>query len=255
MLGKEAKNLLGAVNSQAVAWMEFLTRLVLWVFDCIAVNVFTLIRTHFGERFMTVMNWFFGAFMMSMFMFFALFADGPKSAFLRAMWGPVVFICFVYHRWVIRKKNKRGVEWYSYSDGIPHLLRVPVIAAYVPAEAVEKWIEPAALLVVAYVLRFVDRGFGIMLGIIAVILSLRAYIGYYLERQRYLDQRDARIIAKYTNAVLEGRNAQETAGFTIAKSNRELIEQEMLAAAEQPPQRSLPASMNAILDASPEGVA
>ena len=101
----------------------------------------------------------------------------------------------------------------------------------------------------------IDRGFGIMLGIIAAALCLRAYIRYYLERQQYLDQRDARIVAKYTNAVLEGRVAQETAGFTIAKSNRELIEQEVRAAAELPRQRPLPASVNAILDASPEGVA
>jgi hypothetical protein len=38
----------------------------------------------------------------------------------------------------------------------------------------------------------------------SIILCLRAYIAYYLERQEYLNQRDARIISKYANAVLEG---------------------------------------------------
>jgi hypothetical protein len=255
MLGKEAKNLLGAVNSQAVAWLEFLTRLVLWIFDCIAVNVFSLIRSHFGERFMTVINWFFGSAMMSTFMLFSLFAEGPKSGTLRALWGPAVFLTFLYHRWMIRRKNKRGIEWHSYSPGIPHLLRVPVIGQYVPVEIVEKWIEPGAVFAVAYLIRWIDRGFGIMLGVVAIVLFLRAYVVYYLERQQFLDQRDARIVAKYSNAVMEGRSAEETAGFTIAKSNRELIEQEIRATTAAPGQRALPDAVNAMLDPTPDGVA
>jgi hypothetical protein len=255
MLGKEAKNLLGAVNSQAVAWMEFFTRLVLWILDCIAVNVFTLIRSHFGERFMTVINWFFGSAMMSTFMIFSLFTEGPKSVTLRVLWGPAVLLALLYHLWVIRRKNKRGIEWHSYSSGIPHLLRVPVIARYVPVEIVEKWLEPAAVFAVAYVIRWIDQGFGIMLSIVAAVLCLRAFVGYYLERQQFLDQRDARIMSKYMNAVMEGRPAEETAGFTIARSNRELIEQEIRATTEAPRQRTIPDAVNAMLDPTPDSIA
>jgi hypothetical protein len=253
MLGQEGKNLLGAVNSQAVAWIEFLTRLVLWILNCIAVNVFTLTRSQFGERFMTVVNWAFGALMMSTFMTVSLFADGPQSGLLRKLWAPTVLICFLYHRWVIRKRNKGGVEWYSYAPGIPHLLRIPAVRRFITPEMIEKWGEPAALLVVSYLIRFIDRGFGIMLAIVAVLLSLRAYVVYYLEREEYLDRRDARIISEYANEVLEGRSASETAGFTIAASNRELILQEQRLASRG--QRSLPASINDMLDPPAQGAA
>jgi hypothetical protein len=233
MLGSEAKNLLGAVNSQAVAWMEFVTRLVLWIFDCIAVNIFSLIRSRFGERFMTVVNWFFGAAIVGLVMLFATFAGPPKTLIFREIWPTAVFVCLLYHRWIIRKQNKAGVEWHSYSDGIPHILRIPTVAQFVSFEAVEKWIEPALVFATGYAARSIDPGLGLFLQIAAVSLCLRAYMRYYMERQRYLDARDARIEARYHAAAVQGQPASQTAGFTIAKSNRELIEQEERVAAVQ----------------------
>lgn len=245
MLGKEATNLTRAVNSQAVAWIEFITRLILWIFDCIAVNVFTLIRSHFGERFMSVVNYIFGSMIFGTLMLLVAFAGSPQTLLWRAVWGPAVFLTFVFHRWVIRKKNRTGIEWYSYSDGIPHLLRIPIVARYVPVEVVEKWLEPAAVLVVSWIVRPFDRGFSFILAFIAVSLCIRAYVGYYMERQRYLDLRDERIIATYTVAALQGKDAHETAGFTIAKSNRQLIQQEEAIAQAA---RDLPDEVQQMLD-------
>lgn len=223
------KQLLTSAMPNVSSMINLIGFIVLWIFDCIAVNVFTLIRSHFGERFMTFVNWLIGAWMFSLLYFFAALGGIPDTKYLRGLWGPAVFLCFLYHRWVIRKKNRAGVVWHSRFDGIPHLMRIRLVREFIPAEAIVKWIEPALLLAVAWLVRPLDRGFSNYLAFVGVALSIRAQVYYYFQRQRYLDERDLRIEQQYLGAALAGRPPEETAGFTIAESNRSLIEQEAAA--------------------------
>jgi len=211
--------------------IDFLTVLALWILNCIAVNVFTLIRSNFGERFMTLINWFIGASMFSMFTLFAALAGSPRTLMWRLIWGPAVFLCFVYHRWVIRNRNRAGILWHSHSAGISHLVKIPFVRNFVSDEIIEKWVEPGLILLVAWPLSHFERGFGTYLVLVAIALAFRAQIAYNLQRQQCLDERDRRIESAFMSAVLAGRRPEETGGFSLAKSNRILFRQEASAMA------------------------
>jgi len=228
-LGKSTSSLAREFMPSTFALVDQLTRIVLWVFDCIAVNVFTLIRFNFGERFMTFINWFIGASMFSTFTLVAVLAGSPKTMLWRLVWGPAVFICFLYHRWVIQKRNRRGVAWHSHSDGISHLTRIPLVRTYIPEEIIEKWLEPALIFIVAWFMAHVDRGFSTYLALVAIVLCMRAHLSFTMEREQALNVRDERIQSQFMGAVLADRPPEETAGFTIAASNRILYKQEAAA--------------------------
>ncbi|MET0658280.1 MAG: hypothetical protein ABW110_09025 [Steroidobacteraceae bacterium] len=225
-LKEETKVIVGSAMPGVFDVINVMTRLALWIFDCIAVNIFTLIRSNFGERFMTVVNWFIGASLFSMFTLFAALAGSPKTMLWRLAWGPAVLFCFIYHRWVIRKKSRTGIVWHSYSDGISHLTKIPLIRDFVPDEVIDKWLEPGLILLLAWPMGYFDRGFSVYLAIVGVALCLRAQVNYNLQRQHYLDVRDQRIESRFMEAALAGKPPAETGGFTIAASNRILIEQE-----------------------------
>jgi hypothetical protein len=225
-LKEETKVIVGAAMPGVFDVINVMTRLALWIFDCIAVNIFTLILSNFGERFMTVVNWFIGASMFSMFTLFAALAGSPKTLLWRLLWGPAVFLCFVYHRWVIRKKNRAGIAWHSYSDGISHLTKIPFVRDFVADEVIEKWLEPGLILFLAWPMSYFDRGFSLYLAIVGIALCLRAQVNYNFQRQSYLEMRDKRIEERFMEAALAGKPPEETGGFTIAASNRILIREE-----------------------------
>jgi len=239
-LGKEPSELARTFMPDVFKFIDALTVLARWFFDCIAVNVFTLIRFNFGERFMTLVNWFVGASVFSTFTAFAALAGSPKTLFWRAIWGPAVLVCFAYHRWVIRKRNRAAVLWHSESAGISHLTRIPIVRQFVPDEVIEKWLEPGLILLAAWLISMLDRGFASYLVIVAIALCLRAQIAYNLQRQQSLSDRDRRIESMFFEAVLADKPPDETAGFTIAASNRMLFRQEVAASEAQPEAQGVP---------------
>ncbi|HEX6100445.1 MAG TPA: hypothetical protein VF432_29290 [Thermoanaerobaculia bacterium] len=228
-LGKLPSSIARDFMPTTFAIIDLFTMIALWIFNCIALNVFTLIRSNFGERFMTFINWFIGASMFSTFTLVAALAGSPKTMFWRLVWGPAVFFSFLYHRWVIRKRNRAGLAWHSHSDGISHLTRIPFVRTYIPEEIIEKWLEPALILIVALLMAYFDRGFSTYLALVALALCLRAQLSYNVERQQALNERDQRIQSQFMEAVLADRPPEETAGFTIAASNRLLYKQEAAA--------------------------
>ena len=204
-------------------YLEAVAMILYWITGWFVVSVVVFFRKDFGERYLSWLNLFFG------YLVVGLFA-GPTAALVNTASGnglSAMMIAFylafiglsVWHRYVIRKKNMVGVEWHSLYSGTP-LLPVPV-----SLETMNKWVEPAMLLVVGMVTGLLHLWLICMwLVLSAFALALHEQISCHLQRQRFLDMRDAGIEAKYWQAALSGKPAQQSRGFVIAASNLELMD-------------------------------
>ena len=214
-----------------------------WILGWFVVSVVVFLRKGFGSRYMSWINILFGMTAVSLFTGVGnwfLSEGGHLSRMIEAAYYGVVGLS-IYHRVVIWRKEKAGRLWHSYNPG-ESLIRIPGVSE----ETVAKWIEPAVLFALAYVANmFHDAPLRLWLLIGGFALLVHEQVSYHMQRQTLLDMQDALIEQKNWSAVMSGKPAQQTQGYTIAKSNLELLER-------SPEMRdafsALPDDVKAILD-------
>lgn len=196
--------------------------LVHWILGWFVMSVVVFLRRDFGERYLSWLNILFG---MTAIGFFTgignlLLSQGSTHlswAIELAYYG--VIGLGVYHRFIIWRKNKRGQLWHSYSPG-SSLIRLPGVSV----ETIAKWIEPLVLFVMAFVAAELhDAPLRLWLIIGGFALLVHEQVSFYMQRQQFLDMRDAMIESRNWGAVMSGKPVEQTQGYTIAKSNRDIL--------------------------------
>jgi hypothetical protein len=217
--------------------------LIHWILGWFVMSVVVFLRRNMGERYLSWVNILFGMTAIGLFTGLGnwlLSENGHLSYTIEFAYYGVVGLS-VYHRVVIWRKNKRGILWHSYFPG-QSWIRIPGLSE----EAVAKWVEPAVLLALAQVANhYHDTPLRLWLMIGGFSVLVHEHVSYYMQRQTFLDLRDAMIEQKNWSAVMAGKPARETQGYTIARSNLELLERtpELKDAFQ-----SLPDEMKAMLD-------
>lgn len=200
-----------------------LMMLVHFILGWFAMSVVVFLRRNFGERYLSWINILFG---MTAIGFFTgignvLFSMGSShlSYTIEFAYYGVVGLS-VYHRVVIWRKNRRGQLWHSYNPG-ESLIRIPGLSE----ETIAKWVEPGVLFGLAYIANLMhDTPLRLWLLIGAFAVLVHEQVSYYMQRQQFLDMRDALIESQNWSGVMSGKPVQQTQGYTIAKSNLELLE-------------------------------
>ena len=196
--------------------------LIHFVLSWFVMSVVVFLRKDYGSRYLSWINILFGMFAVSLFTGLGnwfLSEGGHLSHTIEAAYYCVVGLS-IYHRVVIWRKEKKGVRWHSYNPG-QSLIRIPGVSE----ETVAKWIEPCVLFALAFVAgKFHDAPLRLWLLIGGVAVLVHEHVSYHMQRQNLLDMQDALIEQKNLSAVLAGKSVQQTQGYTIARSNRELIE-------------------------------
>ena len=215
-----------------------------WILGWFVMSVVVFFRKNFGERYLGWLNILFGMTAVGVFTGFGNVILSQGQAHLSrtiefAYYGVVGLS--VYHRVVIWRKNRAGQLWHSYNPGTS-LIRIPGVGE----ETVAKWIEPAVLFGLAYVAgKFHDSPLQLWLVIGGFAVLVHEQVSYFMQRQQFLDMRDAMIESKNWGGVLAGKPVQQTQGYTIARSNLDMLER-------SPELRdaftALPDDMKAILD-------
>ena len=233
-----------AMTTDAGKLVFGLLGLLHWILGWFVMSVVVFLRINFGERYLGWINILFGMTAVGLFTGLGNIVLSQGSSHLsysiEAAYYGVVGLS-VFHRVVIWRKNKNGQLWHSYNPGTS-LIRLPGVSE----EAVAKWIEPAVLFFLAYVAgKFNDSPLRLWLMIGGFALLVHEQVSYFMQRQQFLDLRDALIESKNWGAVLAGKPVQKTQGYTIARSNLDMLERspELRDAFQE-----LPDDMKAILD-------
>ena len=221
-----------------------LMMLMHWILGWFVMSVVVFLRRNYGERYLSWINILFGMTAVGLFTGFGnlILSQGSHhlSYTIELAYYGVVGLS-VYHRVVIWRKNRRGQMWHSYNPG-ESWIRIPGLSE----EAIAKWVEPFVLFALAYVAnRFHDTPLRLWLLIGGFSLLVHEHVSYYMQRQQLLDMRDALIESRNWSGVMSGKPVQQTQGYTIARSNLELLDRtpEMKDAFQ-----SLPDDVKAILD-------
>ena len=193
-----------------------------WVLGWFVMSVVVFLRKDFGERYLSWLNILFGMTAIGFFtgignVIFSQNASHLSWTIELAYYG--VIGLGVYHRVMIWRKNKRGAMWHSYNPG-DSLIKQPGVSS----ETVAKWIEPFLLFAMAYVAeKFHDSPLRLWLTIGGFALLVHEQVSFYMQRQQFLNMRDAMIESKNWSAVMSGKPVQQTQGYTIAKSNLDML--------------------------------
>lgn len=223
----ESRSLFGGTGVwQKSEWMlTFLS----FASGCFAISIVPFIRKDFGERYLGVMNLFFGYTVVANFTFLGTIFAGLAGAFLHIGIGgaPIMrlfLLAFValsiYHRREIARKNKAGIKWHSMYLGTS-LLPLPF-----SQEVVYKFAEPGLVIGAGWLLSGIATLPGVWLMIAGGSLFINNQIVYYNQRQAILDIRDAEIEARNMSKAFAGRPAAETSGLMVAESSIDLLRQD-----------------------------
>lgn len=207
----------------AVAHFQFFTDLSIILLGWLSASVEVFVRYDFGERYLSNIR-----LMLATMMVLFIGTGGAIIGVIRrsddvntsGMGGGWVFALFfiaylalcLYHRWCIRRRNARGIQWHSLSFGTPWLA---LIAPW------NDWtlyiiVEPLVVTVVGLLLTWAGTsavGLWWLLGGIA--LALKNQMVYTQNRDRILDLIDSRIEAGFFQHSLNGAPKQKTAGFSV----------------------------------------
>ena len=125
-------------------------------------------------------------------------------------WGVLVLAFGLGHLIEDRKRARRGVQWHTYSDGLPFPLwkRIGLDDRFVRLYG-----EPLLCLVVAIAVSLFAAPIAIYLIVAGVVLWVREEARRNYERDQLLDAMDERIELEQRNNALRGKPAIETKGF------------------------------------------
>ena len=186
-----------------------------------ALSTAVFMRRDFGERYL---GWINLAFAYTAVVNFA-FLGNLINGFLGRGTSQLIFLVWMafiaasgYHRYVIWKKNRAGVQWHSHYAGTSLLMMIPV-----SEEAKLLWVEPGIVMVLSILLAHFAPLVSTWLYLSAISLWVHAQITVYYQRQAVLDAVDAGLEARYLGEAVAGKPARETAGVTIAESVRQLV--------------------------------
>jgi len=209
----------------AVAYLQFFTDLAIILLGWLSVSVEVFLRREFGERYLSNIRLTLG-FIMLVFVGFSGFIFGligrsnRNTQSTSGGWGGWVFTLFfiaflvlsAMHRWRIRSRNRKGIEWHSLSFGISWLSGVAPWGDWTLYTVV----EPLVVLVLGIVfglLGFTATTLWLLMS--AIALFIKNQMIYMQHRDRILDLMDNRIEARNFQPSLQGAPKQKTAGFSV----------------------------------------
>lgn len=222
--------ILGPYGSEMVkAAIMIITELLGWL----TLSLEVLVRRSFGERYLGVLRIVLSLLTMQMFVWISPLVYGLSDPEQRVVINPVPFLIFtwvmvlmaLWHRWRIRRRNRKGVPWYTFSFGMSHIEtvgRLPVLRG-IPLlrddDRLYLWTEPLVFLLIGIVLVWVpvDILIGIYLIVASLALFIKNHIKYQQQRSVLLDEMDAQLIERNMAPALRGLHKRSTAGFSTAR--------------------------------------
>lgn len=230
-LGKIGQPIL--MNIDAFAAAASIMYLLYWFLGWFVMSVVVFLRRGFGERYLSWLNLYFGYSIIAPLVWLSTWTGsgaeavrtGSSSLFVAYGLISLIWWVFVglslYHRFAIWHRDRTGRAWHTLYRG-HSWIRLP----FVSDEVMKKWVEPGMVLLIAYFMSSIDRPVCLWLTFSGIALLVHEQIAYHVERQRFLDMRDAQIESQNIQAALAGRPVEETRGFAIASSNQQLIRTE-----------------------------
>ena len=241
-IGKKSMHL--AMATEPGKLIATVLMLVHFVLSWYVMSIVVLLRRNFGERYLSWVNIGFGLLAISLMSGFGNIVLSPANVHISHTIGiayNIVVLASLYHRWVIWRRNKSGLMWHSYFSGYSWI-QIPGISA----ETVQKWIEPILLLVLGSIAGHLhEPTLRLWLMVSGVAMLAHEQVAYFLQRQMILDMQDGIIEQRNWAQVMAGKDVRQTQGYTIAKSNLDVIahNSDLRSAFE-----TLPDDMKAILD-------
>lgn len=211
-----------ATATSAGALVAGIFSLIYIALSFFVVSIVVFLRKDFGMRYLSVMNIFFGMFAIGWFtgvgnFIFSIGQDHVSYAIGIAYYGMIALA--IYHRWSMRKKERNGQVMHSLYPGTS-LIRLPGVSH----ETMAKWIEPALVILCGYIAgKMHDNPLRLWLMISGIGLFVHEQIAFHLQRENFLNMRDAMIESRNWSAAIQGKPAEQSQGYTIAASNREIL--------------------------------
>lgn len=221
--------LLGIFAQPAIEQFKLFTAVASILLGWVSVSVEMFIRHSFGERYISAIRMLFALGMLWGFSVLtgSVLTNGLMNIVAWAMVG-----LYLFHRWGIRRRNQRGIEWHSFTFGISWLELLQGITPKPLAFILDDWntyrfTEP--ILAVALGMWFrsgIDPAVGLWLIVGGIALFLKNQLIYAEQYNRVLDIRDARIEQQHQSEALDGKPKQEAAGLSVAPAFRRMLAEE-----------------------------
>jgi len=186
------------------------------------------IRKRFGERYFNSWSIAIASIGLIAFNMFATFGERIRSltggsivgAPLLYLYTLGFFALLAYHRFVIWQRNKAGEEWHSYcaGDSHPFWLRF----GFDKVDTVQRFLEPLLGIAIGFLLMIlrIDPHCGAFIAAAGFGMALKETHFYYMQRNQYLDLRDAEIMSEHYTKMRQARRSGEslpdsTKGFMV----------------------------------------
>jgi len=177
------------------------------------------LRYRFGERYFSLFPVLSTALIIHLFVVFNTATNSITGADITSIGVLLFSYAFVamslYHRFVIIKGEFKGdYEVYSFQPGYSRdiwyrIFKDDGILNRLFPYFVQRAVEPAFVFIIGSIIIFFDTALGIFLQLSAFCLLIQEAIAYRYRRIEYLNQKDARLLAKYNYNLEEEFNQKK----------------------------------------------
>ena len=204
----------GQGGSEALAASEgFFIRAVGITLGLICLSVEILVRTGFGERYLSLLR-ICGTLLLCGLFFVAMPDFQGGFPFVSVIFSLCVFVALFRHHRTIRQRKKAGLRWYSIAQG------QSVFRRFVPASVSDNIfyivIEPLCVIAAGCLIALVGTSVGLWFCLAGWVMFLKAAIAAAAFRKRILDHIDRQIEAEWFTSALDGTAPKEAEGYFIA---------------------------------------
>lgn len=224
-LGKAAKQLAQVSSTFRMAQFGAGVLRFIAAVHCVSLEVFT--RRDFGTRYASKTNLLFSIVLTGFYgglggLVISAMHQERISTLMEMLYTASIFMA-VWHRVSIWQKRRRGQIWHSRYSGRPYLetlLRFTGISE----QAIKQYVEPASLLVLAYLASSLHQSAvstWLMIGGISIFIQ--ETLDQQMAENDVLDQQDALIESRYRRHALLGKAVQPDHGYSISQSSIELM--------------------------------
>lgn len=201
-------------------WLKMVTAFLV----SLGVPMQVMLRRDFGERYL---SWPRLYFVWGLLIAYFALGTAHGASPLLTLFALAFVGMSLYHRARIWQRGKQGVLWHSRSFGVSRLtpaieqlgalLKGTPLEQYVLLDrwTLYKWVEPLLCLAIGAATYKIDNVFGLYMLATSAGLLVGAQLAYFEEHGKILDVIDARIEAMHMAGAIEGRPAEETAGFSV----------------------------------------
>lgn len=186
------------------------------------------LRYRFGERYFSLFPVLATALIIHLLVIFSAATNSITGVSIPATGVLIFSYAFIamslYHRFVIIKGEFKGdYEVYSFQPGYSlgiwyRIFKDDGILNRLFPHFVQRAVEPAVVFIIGSIIMFFDTALGGFLQFSAFCLLIQEAIAYRYRRIEYLNQKDARLLAKYNSNLEEEFNQKKPESIEVAQT-------------------------------------